>query len=660
MTPLFQPRAVLSRCITVLVISSLTLPTLAQTPVFQASQSPTPSPAPASSVQQPPPTTFNKTIQSDPTPLDKRKAEAAESAYLAGARALDRKDLSAAETEFVKATKLNPASRDYALALSLVHQRHIAELVQQAGKARLLGQNQKADALLAEARLLDPQGEAVSQRADPGVLPKLFRPEIEPWIKEGPSLAGPITLLPDAGIKSFHIHSDEQNVIKKVLSEYGIHPVFDDSVQHQDVRFDVDDVSYQQAAPVLLDMTHLFAVPLDSKSIFLAKDTPENRQRLERQLQETIYIPGMSNEQMDELGNVIRNVFDVKQITVGKASGNLVIRAPQETLTYVNLTLADLIDGGSQVMIELKLYTVDRTNQRTIGAQLPQQIGIYSVAGEAQNIVSSNQSLVNQAISQGLVPAGASNITIALALVAAGLVQSTLLSSTLGFVGGGISQTGVTTNQNPTFTLSLNASDTHALNDLQLRIGDRQTATFRVGERFPITTATYTNGVTGTTPGVAGATINGVSVSSLLNSSTSSITIPQIQYEDLGLTLKATPAVQKSGAIAMHLDLKIEALSGGALSNIPILNNQQFASDVTVDDGETALLVSTISSTESAAISGWPGLGELPGFQTATSDTMKNTSSSELLLLVTPHITRRRSNISAGPRIAVNLREQSN
>jgi general secretion pathway protein D len=461
-------------------------------------------------------------------------------------------------------------------------------------------------------------------------------------------------------VKSFHLHTNEQDVIKQVLSGFGIRAVFDDSVQRQDVRFDIDDVPYQQAVPVLLDMTHLFAVPLDSKSVFLAKDTPENRQRLERQLQETIYIPGMTNEQMDELGNVIRNVFDVKQITVGKASGNLVLRAPQETLTYVNLTLADLFDGGSQVMIELKLYTVDRTNQRNIGAQLPQQIGIYSVAGEAQNIVTANQTLVNQAISQGLVPAGASNITIALALVAAGLVQSALLSSTVGFVGGGISQTGVTSNQTPTFNLSLNSSDTHALDDIQVRIGDRQTATFRVGERYPITTSTYSSGVTGTTPGVAGATINGVSVSSLLNTSSTSLTIPQIQYEDLGLTLKATPTVQKSGAIVMHLDLKIEALSGNSLSNIPILNSQQFASDVTVDDGETALLASTISSTESAAISGWPGLGELPGFQTATSDNVKNVDSSELLLLVTPHVTRRRSNVSAGPRIAVNLREQSN
>ena len=653
MTHSAQPRTgALTRCTAALAIVSLSLTTLAQAPP-QVSQVP---PA-ATSTQQP--TAPAKAVQPAANPPSKHQTEAAETAYLSGARLLDRKDLGGAETAFTKATRLDPANRDYALALTLTHQRHVAELVQQAGKARLLGQNEKADTLLAEARLLDPQNEIASQTVDPGVLPKVFHPEIEPWIREAPELAGPVTLLPDTGMKSFHLHADQQEVLKQVFAAYGIRPVFDESVGRQDLRFDLEDTPYQQAVPILLGMVHFIAVPLDPKSVLVAKDTPENRQRLERQLQETIFIPGMTNEQMDELGNVVKNVFDVKQITVEKGSGNLVIRAPEQTLTYVNLTLADLIDGGSQVMIELKLYSADRTNQRNIGAQLPQQIGIYSVSGAANDLVNANQSLVNQAISQGLIPANSSNIVIALALVASGLVQSTLLSSTLGFFGGGLTQTGVTINQNPTFNLALNSSDTRALDDIQVRVGDRQTATFRLGERYPITTSTYTNGLTGNSSALAGVSINGVSVSSLLNSSTTT-TIPQIEYQDLGLTLKATPSVQRSGAISMHLDLKIDALSGTSLSNIPVLNSEQFASDVTVNDGDTALLVSTLTRSQSAAISGSPGLGELPGFQTLTADTTTNTDSSELILLVTPRVTRLRSHIAAGPRIAINLPEQSN
>ncbi|MEO6805209.1 MAG: hypothetical protein ABI286_12550 [Edaphobacter sp.] len=601
----------------------------------------------------------SKTVETIAGAPAKHKIQAAEDAYLAGARLLDHNNLTGAEIQFNKATKLDPYNRDYAMAYALTHQRHVAELVQESGKARLLGQNEKSETLLAEARLLDPQNEIVHQSVDSGPIPKVFHPEIEPWIRDSPALAGPITLLPNPGTKSFHLHSDEQEAIRQVFAGYGIRASFDDSVQQQNIRFDLDDAPYQQAVPILMNMVHLFAVPLDPKSVLIAKDTPENRQRLERELQETIYIPGMTNEQMDELGTLAKNIFDIKQLTVDKSSGSLVIRAPQETLTYLNLTLADLIDGGSEVMIDLKLYAVDKTNQRNIGAQLPLQVGIYNVAAAAQSLVTANEGIVNQAIAQGLIPAGSSNLTIALALIASGLVKSTLLSSTVGFFGGGLTATGVTTNQNPAFNLALTASDTRALNDIQVRVGDRQAATFRIGERYPITTATYSSGISrSASSALAGISINGVSAASLLNAAVgSSLTIPQIQYEDLGLTLKATPAVQRSGAIKMHIELKIEALTGGAVDNIPILNSQQFASDVTVNDGDTALMVSSLTKSEAASINGLPGLGELPGFQTATADKTTATDTSNLLLLITPHVTRRRPNLTAGPRIAINLPE---
>ena len=590
----------------------------------------------------------------------KHQIQAAEDAYLTGARLLDRNDLTGAEIQFDKAVKLNPSNTDYAMAYAVTHQRHVTELVRESGKARLLGQNEKAETLLAEARLLDPQNSIIGQNIDPGPLPKVFHPEIEPWIRDGPSVAGPIILLPNPGPKSFHLHSDEQQVIRQVLAGYGIRAAFDSSVQHENLRFDLDDSPYSQSVPILLSMAHLFAVPLDAKSVLIAQDTAENRQRLERQLQETIYIPGMTSEEMDELGNVVRNVFDVKQLTVDKGSGTLVMRAPEDTLTYINFTLADLIDGGSEVMIDLRLYAVDKTNQRNVGAQLPQQVGIYNVAAAANSVVNANQSIVNQAIAQGLIPAGSSNITIALALIASGLVQNTLLSSTVGFFGGGLTQTGVTVNQNAAFNLALTDSDTRALNDIQIRVGDRQPVTFRIGERYPITTSTYSSGLATTSSALAGVSINGVSATSLLNAAVGTpITIPQIQYEDIGLTLKATPTVQRSGAIKMHIDLKIEALAGGSVNNIPILNSEQFASDVTVDDGDTAFLVSSLTKSESASLSGYPALSELPGFQVATGVKTTMTDSSDLILLITPHVTRRRRNLTAGPRIAVNLREPS-
>jgi hypothetical protein len=639
-----QPRAsVVSRCVIAFTLAGLSVTTLAQ-----AAAPPIVTPVTAPSTPS--------TEKSADHNLDKRQLKEADNAYLAGARLLDRKESAGAELQFAKALKLNPYSRDYALALSIAHEQHVTQLVQDAGKARLLGQDEKADTLLAEARLLDPSNSVVAQHFESAEPTKIFRPEIEPWIREAPAISGPVTLLPNSTPQNFHLHSDVQEVVRRVLSSYGIRVVFDEGVPHQDVRFNLEQTQYQQAVPILLRMTQLFAVPLDTRTVLVAQDTPDNRQRYQRQLQETIFVPAMTVEEMDSLANVIRQVFEVKQLSVEKSSGDLILRAPEDVLKAVNLTLSDLIDGGSEVMIELKLYSVDKSRQRNIGTQTPQQIGIYSVASAAQDIVNQNQALVQQGIAQGLIPADASDVTIALALISSGLVQSTVFNETIGLFGGGATLFGVTEDRGTTLNLGLSSSESRALEDIQTRIGDRQTATFRVGTRYPIITATYTN--TLPTSALAGVNINGVSAASLLSQVSSTSTIPQIQFEDLGLTLKATPVVQKSGEISMHLDLKIESLTGTSADDIPILANRAFVSDVTVPDGQSALILSTLDKSESASIDGLPGIGELPGFQSIAADRITQNNSTELIVLITPHVVRRRSNLTAGPRIALNLPAQ--
>ncbi|NYF80332.1 hypothetical protein [Granulicella arctica] len=577
-----------------------------------------------------------------PSPTDKQKKQAAD-AYLEGAKMLDRRDYPAAEKHFTRALKLNPGNHDYLMALALAHEHHVTDLVQHAGRERLLGHPDQAETLLTQARALDPHNDLVIEHAEPTSPPK------EPWLAEGPALAGAITLTPTSAIKSFHVHTDIQTVIRDVAVSYGVRAYFDDSVKHDSIRLDLDDATYAQAMPALFQMGQLFAVPLEPTSILIARDTPENRQRLERQMQETIYVSGMSTTQMSDLGNLVRNIFDIKQVTVENGAGALVIRAPEQSIKAVNLTLADLLDGTAEVLIELKLYSVAITHDRTTGVSLPQQIGAYNVASQAQSLVTANQTLVNEAIAAGLISSTASVLQIAEYLIGSGAVTSTLLSNTVGIFGGGITTTGVYATGGATLNFGLTSSDTRALDDIQLRVTDRQAADFRIGSRYPITTSTYSSGST-TSSSLSGLTINGVSVASLLGSS-SVTTIPQIQYEDLGLTLKATPAVTTTGEVNLKLDLKIEALAGGSLDNIPILDSRQLVSDVTVKNGETALILSNITRSEARAINGIPGLSDLPGFQSASDQTVE-ADSSQLVLLLTPHIIRQRPDRLAGPRIA--------
>jgi type II secretory pathway component GspD/PulD (secretin) len=583
--------------------------------------------------------------------VSSKDATRAEQIFIEGARLLERNDREGAERDFVQAASLAPDNRDYALAVSSIREGRVSELVHQAGKARIDGNPGKAEDLLAQARKIDPENPLLAQHPDPNQPPRTSK--LDSWIVDGPRLAGPIELKPSPGEKSFHIHAALPEVLRQVAAAYGLKVSLDTTVQQQQIRFDLEDVSYNQAMRVLSQMGTIFVVPLTPNSIFVAKDNQENRAKYEHQVQETIYAAGMTNEQMAELGNMIRSVFEVKQVTVQNSFDTLVVRAPAETLHALNLTLRDLLEGNSEVMIDLKLYSVDKTATHNIGVTLPSQVGAYSVASEAASLVAANQTLINQAIAQGLVPAGTSDLEVVIALIKAGLITSPLISSLLATVGGGITTAGIYSTATSNLNFALTASDTRALDEIQLRVGDRQSGTFRAGSKYPITQSTYSVTSAASTSALSGATVNGVSVASLLASATTATT-PQIQYEDLGLTLKATPTIQKSGMISLHLDLKIQSLAGGTVDNIPVLTNTAFTSDITVADGSTAFLVSNLTKSQAAAVTGIPGLSDLPGFQ-SSPDLMRTTDVGELLMVLTPHLVRKRANDAAGPIIPITL-----
>ena len=575
----------------------------------------------------------------------------AEQAFLDGAKLLERNDREAAERQFQLAANLAPDNRDYALAVSSVREGRVVDLVHQAGKARIDGHEIEAEALLAKARKIDPENPLLTQHPIPNEAIKSAK--IDSWIIDGPRLAAPVSLKPAPGLKSFHIHSALPEVIRQLAAAYGLKAVIDSTVPQQQLKFDLEDVTYAQAIRVLSQMGTVFAVPLTSDSLLVAVDNQESRTKYQHLVQETIYAAGMTNEQLAELSNMIRSVFEVKQVTVQNSFGTLVVRAPADTVDALNLTLRDLLEGNSEVMIDLKLYSVDKTSTRNIGITLPSQAGAFSLASEARSLISANQTLINQAIAQGLVPAGTSDIDIVLALIKAGLITSPLLSGLLATVGGGLSSTGIYSTTNSTLNFALNSSDTRALDEIQLRVADRQSATFRAGSKYPITQSTYSTTSAASTSALGGATVNGVSVASLLAAATTA-TVPQVQYEDLGLTLKATPTIQKSGLISLHLDLKLESLAGGSVDNIPILTNTSLTSDITVADGTTAFLVSNMNKSQSAAVTGVPGLSDLPGFQ-STPDVLRTTEVGELLMVITPHLVRKRSNDTAGPIIPITV-----
>ena len=555
-----------------------------------------------------------------------------------GAKRFKAGDFAEAEKLFARAALLNPQHNEYVLGLTTARQRRAAQLVQQAASERQKGHDQEANSLLAQARTLSPDDPLVKQHFDSPPLP-------ETSALTHQVLAGEIVVQPLAARQTFHLRSDTRSIVQQVAQKYGLRVSYDASVTSKPIRLDLENVTYEQAMPIVLMMTKLMAVPLDEKTLLVAEDTQENRERLERQMEETLFLPGLSTEQLNDIGNIVRNIFDVKQATVQPHAGTLVLRASADKLDAVNRTLEDLIDGGSEVLLRLRLYSVSKSNTRETGLTPPQSLTGFSPAGAASSLISANQTLADQIVASGALGTNPSQIAIALALIASGVSSNLLTGSFLKF-GGGLSTVILSTANSPTLNLALSSSDSRSLDDVQLRLSDRETGTFRSGSRFPIVTSTYSSGVSS----AAGSGTAASLLSQFLGSSANSIVVPQIQYEDLGLTLKATPHVLRSSEVRVHLELKIEALSGTAQNNIPILASQLVTSDLTLRAGETAMIMGLLTRSQSKAISGIPGLSDLPGFQSLT-DITGNKMEDEMVLLLTPVVVRRGHMNLAGPYI---------
>jgi type II secretory pathway component GspD/PulD (secretin) len=605
----------------------------------------TPASVPAGVEQAAPPKPQTADIPPEPT-IPAKQVREAEDAYLQGAREVDHKDLEAAEKSLVRATQLNPNNRDYALALIVTREHRLTELVQQAAKQRELGNNQRAEELLQQARKLDPNNAVIAQHFGASALP--VGSELPSGNAVANSLGGAVKLEPRPGKQDVHLRGGASEVLRQLYAQFGITASFDSSVRSVfPIRLDVGGVTFEQAARIAAEMTKTFAIPVQAHTALIAEDTEDNRKRLKPQVEETIYMPGMRETQMTEMANLARSVFDLTSVTASPTTDTIVLRGDPDSLKILNATFDGLAGADSDVMLDIKLYEVDRTNTRNLGLQLPSSIGIFSIAQEAQQLVSANQSLINQAIASGIIKttgnAFTDLLTEAAFLIGSGVASASQFGNLIGLVGGGLTLSGVYIGSQATINLLLNSSDVRMLDALQVRAGTNQDATFRAGTRYPILTSTYSYGVQGSAASsVAGLNINGSSVSSLLQQylgNNAQVSVPQIQYEDLGLTVKATPVILGAATVQLKLDLKLEALGAGTINNIPVLNSRQLTSIATIPVGQTALLASEVSSSEMRSVQGLPGLGELPGFQSTTNEN-KVVSTGELLITITPHVVR--------------------
>jgi general secretion pathway protein D len=565
----------------------------------------------------------------------------AQQAFIQGARDLERDQPRAALAAFLRAAQFDPSDSRYSASISVARQRLVHDLVQQADQAKFLGHLDESRADIQEAYRLAPDDPLVAQHVDELAAAAAAHAPGTPQFST--ALAQPIELHPRPGRRSFHIHTNERTLIDEVFAAWGVHPTIDQSVGTAFVPYDIDDADFAQTESTLALATNTFFVPLDPVRVLVAKDSRENRAIYEREAMETFYLTGLSNEDQTEMANLAREDFAAKTAFADPGDNALTVRAPVSDLEALNGTLQGLLQGRSSIELDVVMYEVDRTNANMIGAILPTQTSLFNVYSEASSILQQNSSLVQEIISSGLAQPGQWEQILAI-LLASGEVSNSLFSNGFGVFGGGLTMTGVTYSGG-TANLELNSSDVHSVDQMQLRVLDREEGVIKVGERYPIITSEY-GGIPSSSLNIPGLSSSGLSstlqnlgISASALESLASEEIPQIQYQDLGLTLDVTPHLLGPHGLSLKLDLKLTALAGASYNGLPALDQREYQAINSLNIGESTVLLTALNRQQSVAVTGIPGLNDLPGFADATNRN-SNLNYSELAIVITPHIVR--------------------
>lgn len=616
--------------------------------VFAAAQAQTPGAQNAAA--QPPAAESAATAQGPVvTARDRRRAV---KLYLSAAKLYQDGKFEQAWQQDAEAAKLDPENRDYGLAAQVAQSHAVTDLLQRAAHARELGDAAAAHAAIEHAAQIDPQNPDVTEHLRE-LADDAAAKEPGDSLLPAPLLASPAVLEPAAEFHSFHLRMSDRQMIQEVFRAYGIQASLDDSVRGNLARLDVDNAPFSEAVRALGLVTDTFYVPIDEHRAVVAHDTREARQRLERSAVETVPLSGLTTAEITEMGAMARTVFEPRQMAIDPTSATLTLRAPVQTIEAFNSTYRNVMQGRSEVLLDVKLLQIAHNNARNTGAQLPQTITAFNVYAEEQQILNANQALVQQIISSGLAAPG-DTLAILGILLASGQVSSSLFSNGIALFGGGLTQSALSPGGPAALNFNLNSSDSRELDDYRLRLLDGEEGTLKSGSRYPIQTSSFSNlGASSLNiPGLTGAGTSGSLSSILASLSGAAVNVPQVQYQDLGVVFKARPSILRSGEVAMSIDLKISSLQGTSINGVPVLSNRAYSGSVRVPAGQSVVLAGEVDESESRDISGMPGLSEIPGLNNIT-DKQNQQNYATLLILVTPRVVRMEHGSGHSPMVRI-------
>jgi general secretion pathway protein D len=512
---------------------------------------------------------------------------AAQKAYSRAEREMRRENYDKAVLEYSKALAMEPGNTRYAIGFERAKLRGSTRHFMKAQRYHQANQFELAIAEYQQTLLLNPGNEYAQNEMRKAMRALQLKQSGPSRIEEMKRLAAlrdlaPPKLHPGANIPILMRFEEAEigKIFEAIGKASGINFVFDDKVDAQKpLTIDIGNVSMEKALDVLMLQTKNFYKVIDEHTLLIAPDTRQKRQEYDDQVIRTFFL---SNADTKTVVTVLRSLLQSRQIAENADLNSVTIKDTPAKIAIAERIIRANDKSKGEVIIDVELIEINRTLTKQLGIDLSSKtLGLTFLGGDA-SVPLNNLDILRQT----------GNWTV-------GVIPSVILD----------------------FLKS--DSDSKLIAKPQLRVAEGEEASILIGDRVPIPTTTF-------------------NTSNTIGSSV--VPITSFTYQNVGITVRVKPRVHHNKEVTLQVEVEISRLSGtvetSAGQRQPIIGTRTITTVIRLRDGETNLLAGLIQHESRNLHSGVAGLMDVPGLGRVFSSNSLESSETEIVMTLTPHIVR--------------------
>jgi general secretion pathway protein D len=544
-------------------------------------------------------------------------ADKAKSLYNKGKDLEARQNYEQAYDYYKQAYDLKPTDLTYRTAFERLRFLAGASHVHRGQLLREAGQLDAALAEFQKAVDIDPSSAIAQQEirhtkqmidAAKSAGPKAAAPPSSGVQKRLEEAAGPVELATISNTPiNLKITEDSKVIYETVGKLAGINVLFDPDYTSRRIKIELNNVSLEEALEIIALESKTFWRPVTPNTIFAAADNPAKRKDLEQSVIKTFYLANLSQPtELQDVVNAMRQILEISRIQPLPSQGAIVVRGTPDQIALAQKLIGDLDKAKPEVIVDVAVLQINRDKSRTLGINPP-----TSATVALQNNLTTSTNTTTT------VNTGAGNTGT--------LNQSTGTPNQLNLNQlANLNATDFTiTIPQATATALFSDTSTKLIQKPQIRAVDGQKASLKIGDRVPVATGSFQPG------------IGGVGINPLVNT--------QFQYLDVGVNIDITPKVHNNGEVTLKVTMDISSVTGtsniGGISQ-PIIGQRKIEHEVRLKEGEVNMLGGMLEDSSTKALTGIPGLGQIPILKYLFAQSTTDHSETETVFVLIPHIVR--------------------